>query len=74
MANLTTLQNDLALYRAAREKILIGQEYAIGSRRLRRPDLAEIEKKITELEARIAIVQRKGRINTGHVIFGGHRG
>ena len=74
MANLTTLQSDLALYRAAREKILIGQEYTIGPRRLRRPDLSEIERKITELETRIAMLDNGGRINTGHVVFGGHRG
>lgn len=74
MANLTTLQSDLALYRAAREKILTGQEYSIGSRRLRRPDLSEIERKITELETRIAMLDNGGRINTGHVVFGGHRG
>ena len=74
MANLTTLQSDLALYRAAREAILTGQEYTIGSRRLRRPDLATIEKKIEELETRIAMLSKGGRINTGHVVFGGHRG
>jgi len=74
MANLTTLQSDLALYRAAREAILTGQEYTIGSRRLRRPDLAVIEKKIEELETRIAMLDKGGRINTGHVVFGGHRG
>ncbi len=74
MATLTTLQNDLVLYRQAREAILTGQEYAIGSRRLRRPDLAVIEKKIEELETRIAMAGQSGKINTGHVIFGGHRG
>ena len=74
MANLTTLQSDLALYRAAREKILTGQEYTIGSRRLRRPDLNFIEKKIEELEARISMLSSGGKILTGHAIFGGHRG
>ena len=74
MANLSTLQNDLALYRSAREAILTGQEYTIGSRRLRRPDLAVIEKKIEELEARIEMAKKGGKINTGHVIFGGHHG
>lgn len=74
MANLTTLQSDLVLYRQAREAILSGQEYAIGSRRLRRPDLAIIEKKIEEIETRITMLSKGGKINTGHVVFGGHRG
>jgi hypothetical protein len=71
MADLSTLQEDLAAYRAARTKILSGQEYSIGGRRLQRPDLQAVEKKIEELEARIAILQNSGRIKTSTAIFGG---
>ena len=41
---------------------------------LRRADLSVIEKSIRDLETRIAMAAQGGRINTGHVVFGGHRG
>ncbi len=72
MATLSTLQSDLATYRAARDKILNGQSYTIGSRQLRRPDLAEVEKRIEQLEYRIAMLDNNsGRIKSTNVIFGG---
>lgn len=71
---LQQLQSDLTKYRAARDAILTSQEYQIGTRRLRRPDLAAIERTITDLESRIAILSNGGRLNTGHVVFGGYRG
>lgn len=71
---LQQLQADLTKYRTARDAILTGQEYQIGTRRLRRPDLAAIEHTITSLESRIAIMDNGGRINTAHVLFGGYRG
>ncbi len=48
MAGLTQAQAEaqLALYIAAEEKVLSGQEYSIGSRRLKRADLAEIREGI----------------------------
>ena len=73
MTTLSTLQEDLAAYRAARLKILEGQEYSIGSRKLRRPDLAVIEKTIRELETRIAMLQGDGKIKTSHAVFGVRR-
>ncbi len=72
MATLTELQTDLQNYKTARDKILNGQSYTIGSRQLRRPDLAEIEKRIEYLEHRIAMLDNNsGRIKTTNVIFGG---
>ena len=49
MAGLTQAQAEaqLALYMTAEEKVLSGQEYTIGSRRMRRADLAEIRDGIT---------------------------
>lgn len=74
MTTLATLQEDLAVYRAARLKILSGaQEYSIGSRKSRRADLAPIEAAIKELETRIAILQNGGKINTEHAVFGVRR-
>jgi hypothetical protein len=70
MTTLATLQEDLAAYRAARLKILSGQEYWIGSRKLRRPDLAVVESTIRELETRIAMLQNDGKIKTSHAVFG----
>ena len=72
--SLASLQEDLTKYRAARDAILTGQEYRIGGRMLRRADLSVIEKSIRDLETRIAMADQGGRINTGHVVFGGHRG
>lgn len=48
----------LAMYLAAEEKVLEGQEYVIGnggsSRRLRRADLADIRAEIASLNSQIA--------------------
>jgi hypothetical protein len=71
MTTLSTLQEDLVAYRAARLKILSGQEYWIGSRKVRRPDLALVENAIKELETRIAILQNDGKIKTEHAVFRG---
>ncbi|MFW5931352.1 MAG: DUF6148 family protein [Desulfosalsimonas sp.] len=72
MTTLSELKEDLSKYKAARDKILTGQEYTIGGRRLRRPDLAEIEKRIEVLEARILMMEsNSGKIKTSHAVFGG---
>jgi hypothetical protein len=49
MAGITLAQAEakLALYLEAEEKVLGGQEYTIGSRSLKRADLAEIRSGIT---------------------------
>ncbi len=73
MATISELQEDLQAYRSARNAILTGQEYTVGSRRLRRADLAEVNKAIKELEYRIAMLGNSGKIKTNHAIFGGNR-
>jgi ribosomal protein L20 len=65
---------DLTAYRAARDAILRSQEYQIGTRRLRRADLRDIEATIRNLEIRLTMADKGGRINTGYAVFGGHRG
>lgn len=55
MANLTQLNADLAMYRAARDAILTGaQSYSVAGRSLTRANLDDIETQIARIEARIA--------------------
>lgn len=55
------LQNRLAMYLAAEEKILLsGQSYEIGDRSLTRADLKEIQKTIEDLAAQIDALELKG--------------
>ena len=67
MATLAELQAELAKYEATRDKILGGQEYSVADRRLRRPDLATIERRISEL--RFAIARAQGQTTT-YPLFG----
>lgn len=55
MAAMTTqqLKDRLAAYLAAETKILSGQEYTIGDRRMKRADLAEVRAEIKALIAQI---------------------
>ena len=55
-------QNDLANFVAARSAILTSQEYSIGSRRLVRADLAEINREIARLNAIVSRLERGGGI------------
>ena len=72
MATISELTETLNAYKAARTKILNGQEYSIGGRRLRRPDLAEVEARIRELETRILLLENNsGRIKSTSAVFGG---
>ena len=48
------LQTELAAYKAARLKILAGQEVQIGGQRLRRADLAVVDETISDIEARLS--------------------
>lgn len=55
------LQNRLAMYLAAEEKILLsGQSYQIGDRELTRADLSTIRKIIDDLAAQIDALELKG--------------
>jgi hypothetical protein len=50
---LTTAQAQLNAYLAAETAILSGQEYTIGTRRLKRADLAEVRAGITAWDQRV---------------------
>lgn len=52
-------QDRLNAYYEAELAVLSGQEYAIGSRRLVRADLAEIRKAINELEQQVKMLTDK---------------
>ena len=61
---LATAQAQLDLYVAAEAAILSGQEYVIGTRRLRRPDLSMVQAGITLWNQRVQDLtarQRRGR-------------
>lgn len=72
MATLYELQQDLAAYKSARDKILNGgQSVRLGDRRIDRGDLQEIERKIQSLESRVAIAQNNGKLGAFRPVFGG---
>lgn len=74
MATLDDLTQRLALYKTAESNILSGaQEYRIGEKVFRRANLAEIQRAITDLETRIAILSQSGRISSATAVFGGRR-
>jgi len=61
---LATAQAQLDAYMAAETAILRGQEYVIGSRRLKRADLASVQAGITIWNQRVQDLtarQRRGR-------------
>ena len=47
-------------YYDAESKILKGQSYTIGSRQLTRANLADVQKKIKELEAEVEALEKRG--------------
>lgn len=77
MANLQELIDELALYKAARDRILKGaQEVRVGSQSYRFADLTVIKNEIASLERRIAIVraaQGGMNITTSVPVFRGRR-
>lgn len=74
MATQEEITADLALYRAARAKILEGnQSYTIGRRQFTRASLAEVQAEINRLEVRLSLLQAGGQMTAGVVSFGGRR-
>ena len=59
MAGITLAQAEaqLALYLAAEQKVLAGQEYTIGTRSLKRADLGEIRSGIDYWNAKVQQLQ-----------------
>lgn len=62
VTRLEALRERLQMYREAEARILKGVEYQIGDRRLRRPDLATVQRIISELEDEIASLSVVGRV------------
>ena len=50
----------LEMYYEAEEAVLLNQEYRIGTRTLRRADLATIRDAIKDLERKIEILEKNG--------------
>ncbi len=70
----TEIQQDLALYRAQRNKILEShQAYGRDGSTYTRADLAECEKQIARLRSQLSIAQNGGQCSHGAVVFGGRR-
>jgi len=76
MATVTELEQELSLYKTARDNILQhGQDNSMSDgRQLTRADLKWIDTRIRDLESRIQIASNGGRINTQQAVFGGKRG
>lgn len=65
---LLTARNRLEAYLKAESAILTSQEYWMGSKRLRRADLEDVQKKITELQREIARLETGGKNKMVRVI------
>ncbi len=53
----------LAMYYEAEEAVLLNQEYTIGSRSLKRADLATIRSAIKDLESQVVTLESSGGKN-----------
>jgi hypothetical protein len=77
MTTLEELQEDLALFKAARRNILEGaQEVRIGLRTYRHADLEVLNREIASLQNRIAAVRSRlpgGSLNYSVPVFRGRR-
>lgn len=56
-------KNRLKMYCEAEEAVLLNQEYAIGTKRLKRADLSTIREAIKELENQITMMEANGGKN-----------
>lgn len=63
MANeaLARARKRLELYYKAEEAILTGQEYTIGSKKLRRADLSDVQAMISQLEKDVKSLENNGK-------------
>lgn len=70
MAGITLAQAEakLTLWMSAEDKVAAGQEYAIGARRLKRADLAEVRQQVQFWDAK---VKELSRGTTGMRVRGG---
>lgn len=68
MTRLEQLKERRRMYLEAEAAILRGQEYTIGDRKLRRPDLSAVRAAIQDLDAEIAALEKSvGRVR--RVVF-----
>ncbi len=61
MERLERARKRLELYYKAEEAILTGQEYTIGTKRLRRADLEDVQAMIKQLENDVESLQTHGK-------------
>lgn len=57
---LAELRERLDIYKTAERKILQGQSYTLGSRKLTRTSLASVQKMIQNLETEIDTLEQRG--------------
>ena len=60
MTRLELLKDRLRRYLIAEAAILRGEEYQLDARRLRRPDLSKVRQAISDLQAEIDMLERRG--------------
>lgn len=61
MERLDRAKRRLELYYKTEEAILTGQEYTIGTKRLRRADLEDVQSMIKQLENEVESLQASGK-------------
>lgn len=61
MDQLRRAEKRLELYYKAEEAILTGQEYTLGTKRLRRADLEDVQAMILKLEAQVKSLKSGGK-------------
>lgn len=61
MSDLERTRRRLDLYYKAEEAILTGQEYTIGSKKLRRADLSDVQEMINKLEKEVKSMEHGGK-------------
>ncbi len=73
MRTVTEIQEDLALYVTARNKVLEGnQSWSVGQAQYSRADLATLERTIRALRQELYLAEQGGT-SSQSVIFGGRR-
>lgn len=62
------VKNRLHMYYAAEQSVLTGQEYRMGSRSMKRADLAEIRRAIKDLEAQLEALEAGHTPNAPRIV------